>query len=72
MRAHKYGNGMTKEEHRQRHQELHSALDELIADWINHGGGAQPDEHGRIVSGKPIEELLRWSHRQTTEPDHEP
>lgn len=53
---------MTKEEHRQRHVELHCALDELFADFITQ----HPGEHGFI--NRPISELLRWAHEQTIEP----
>jgi hypothetical protein len=54
---------MTKKEHIKRHQELHSSVDELLADFITH-------TH-QLPSKTSIFELLVWSHRQTTEPDHE-
>jgi hypothetical protein len=54
---------MTKDEHRQRHIELHKALDELFADFMSH----HPEE--TKFTDKPIIELIEWSHRQTTEPD---
>ena len=51
---------MNKEEHRQCHVALHEALDELVADFINH------------TTGRPgittINELIYWSYRQTIEP----
>lgn len=54
---------MTQAEHKQRHVELHQALDELLADYIQHGNG-RPRE--------PIFALLSWSASQAgmPEPDH--
>jgi hypothetical protein len=52
----------TKEQHRQRHIELHKALDELIADYM----GETLDFE--ILKG-PVMKLVNWSHKQTTEPD---
>lgn len=53
---------MTDEEHKQRHIELHRAIDELFADFIlNH-----PHEHA--FTEMPIIRLLRWSHEQTEYP----
>lgn len=52
---------MTTEEHKQRHIELHRALDELAADFINHTG--------KLPSTTTIMELVRWSYRQTQNPD---
>lgn len=57
---------MTDEEHRQRHQELHRALDELAADWMAH----QP--RGKLFSNSTILELVRWSFEQTREPSPAP
>ena len=54
---------MTKEEHKKRHLELHKAMDELFADAISHGS---------LGTGKPILELIKWSFKQTVEPDHKP
>ena len=51
---------MTTEEHRQRHIELHRALDELVADWITHAR-ARPSE-GTVL------DLLRWSSSQAEYP----
>jgi hypothetical protein len=51
-----------KESHRQRHIELHQALDELAADWI----AQQP--RGKLFSNTTIMELLQWSFEQTKEP----
>lgn len=50
----------TKKEHKERHVELHKALDELLADWISHTG--------KLPSKTPITELMAWSHQQTLSP----
>ena len=55
---------MTPEEHRNRHIELHRALDELMSDFLRHTG--------RLFSMTTILELARWSHAQTMEPDTDP
>lgn len=52
---------MTKEEHRFRHQELHEALDELVADFIIHN----PD---RVPSKATVLELMHWSAQEKEEP----
>jgi hypothetical protein len=52
-----------EEGHRQRHIELHAALDELLADWACH----QP--RGKVFSNSTITELMEWSHQQTIQPD---
>lgn len=54
---------MTTEEHKQRHIELHRALDELVADFINHTE--------KLPSTTTVMELVRWSHRQTQNPDED-
>ena len=51
-----------KSQHRARHQELHDALDELVADWAIH----QP--RGKMYSNSTIMELVEWSYQQTIEP----
>jgi hypothetical protein len=51
---------MTFEEHRQRHIELHQALDELVADWL-----AQTPA---MPSSSSVMELIRWSNEQTDNP----
>jgi hypothetical protein len=38
-------------------------LDELFADWIEHGNGG---------TQQTVLELIQWSHKQTQGPDHEP
>lgn len=55
---------MTDEEHKQRHVELHKALDELAADWMDH----QSASNGRLFSNTTIMELMEWSHLQTLNP----
>ena len=52
---------MTKEDHIKRHLELHKALDELLADFIDHT--KEPP------LGRPIKDLMEWSHKQTTDPE---
>jgi hypothetical protein len=52
---------MTDQEHIERHIELHSNLDELIADWIS-------QEEVRSFLDRPIKELLEWSYTQTIKP----
>jgi hypothetical protein len=52
---------MTLEEHRQRHQLLHHALDELAADWAHH-------HWGELYSKHSIMELMEWSFQQTRNP----
>ena len=51
---------LTEDEHRQRHIELHQALDELVADWIQH--------KRQLLSQTTIMELVDWSHAQTITP----
>jgi hypothetical protein len=50
------------------HQRWHKALDGLVADWILHGPGPMMD---RRPSERTIMELMKWSFRQTVEPDHD-
>jgi hypothetical protein len=57
---------MTPEAHRERHQQLHKALDELLADYIGHHGD-QPD-----FLNMPIRVLMEWSYQQTKNPDEWP
>lgn len=51
---------MTKEEHRQRHIELHKKLDELIADFIS--------QTNYLPSQTSIHTLMSWSFEQTKNP----
>jgi hypothetical protein len=53
---------MTKTEHKKRHLELHRALDELFADYIEH----HPDQHGFLEM--PLKKLIDWSYDQTQNP----
>lgn len=50
----------TYEQHRQRHKELHHALDELVADWLVETEG--------LPSECSVMELLAWSYEQTVVP----
>ena len=54
---------MTREEHIQRHKELHKSLDELAADWIRHTK-AYP-------SSATVMQLMSWSYEQTIKPTEE-
>jgi len=47
---------MTKEEHAFLHQQLHSSLDELVANFIYHTG--------KLPSKTTIFELILWSTKQ--------
>lgn len=51
---------MTKEKHKQRHEELHKVLDELVADFINHTE--------KMPSKTTVMELMEWSYDQTNNP----
>ena len=50
-----------KELHKQKHAELHSALQELFADYITNTEGRTTDT---------ILDLIAWSAEQKLEPDH--
>lgn len=52
---------MTREEHINRHKELHKALDELFADFIAHAEGHLTNT---------VHELVIWAYQQTQDPDH--
>ncbi len=52
---------ISKEEHIQRHVELHKALDELIADYITHKEG--------LPAETTVMQLIEWSHKQTKDPE---
>lgn len=51
---------LTPDEHKKRHEQLHKALDELVADWIDHTG--------RLPSKATVFELMRWSFHQCENP----
>lgn len=53
---------MTKEEHLNRHRQLHVSLDELFADSIT---------HARLRTKNTIYDLISWSYKQTQKLDHE-
>ena len=57
---------MTPEEHKKRHLELHRALDELFADFIE-----QHPTQGTFLR-MPLQSLLTWSAAQIAGPDHPP
>jgi hypothetical protein len=52
--------------HKQRHKELHHALDELFADYIEQ----HPDEHN--FTQMPLIKLIQWSFAQTKNPTNKP
>ena len=51
---------LTKEEHKQRHIELHKYLDELLADFIKHTG--------KLLDETNLTTFLDWSYQQTQNP----
>ena len=53
---------MDKEKHKKIHIELHAALDQLFADFIQH----HSDRIGFIHM--PLSELISWSYEQTILP----
>ena len=57
---------MTRDEHRQRHELLHTHLDELLADYIGH----HPDDLGILKT--PFGEFLDWSAAQARNPTEQP
>jgi hypothetical protein len=52
---------MTLDDHRERHQELHRRLDELIADYLTQVKGA-------MLTTSSLMDLVKWSNRQTIAP----
>ena len=52
--------GADKKVHQRRHEKLHTALDELVADFITHTK-KRPSETAII-------ELIQWSYEQTITP----
>ncbi len=56
---------LTIEQHREKHAELHKALDELFADYITH----HPDVV--LFTQLPLQVLLQWSYEQTKHPTEE-
>ena len=55
---------MTKEEHAERHDELHGYLDELVADFIKHNG----NKPSPILHTTSVMELMTWSANQIDNP----
>ena len=53
---------MNIEEHKLRHEALHLALDELVADFIQHTSN--------LPSKTPIMDLMKWSNEQRENPIH--
>lgn len=52
---------MNEPDHKQRHQELQEAFDELLADFLVHNSG-------KVPSSTTVLELVEWSYQQTQEP----
>lgn len=52
---------MTREQHIERHKQLHRSLDELVADYLEHHSEAMP-------STTILMDLMKWSHEQTKNP----
>ena len=50
---------MTKEEHIERHKELHKALDELMADFIT---------NTEKMPSTSVMEFAKWAYEQTINP----
>ena len=55
---------MTKEEHIERHKELHKKLGELVADWLGGHVERSPEESAVL-------DLMKWSKQQTVEPEND-
>lgn len=60
----------TVEEHRARHQQLHEALDELIADYafMKFGIPGRAYCTDSFLSTTSVLDLMKWSHEQTISP----
>jgi hypothetical protein len=52
----------TREDHIKRHQELHAALDELLADYVL--------QTEKLLSETNLLELVKWSWEQVQDPTH--
>lgn len=55
---------MTEEQHAKRHEELHKALDELVANWI------ESPEHPTL-SKNTVLDLIVWSSKQQDGTNHQ-
>ncbi len=53
---------ISPEEHLKRHKEFHKFLDEMVADFIQHGDM-------RLPSKTTLMEFMDWAYKQTIEPD---
>jgi hypothetical protein len=56
------GTAMTAAQHRERHKQLHAALDELIADYFAWEVETRPGQEK--LSNTPLVELMKWSNEQ--------
>ncbi|MBV9448530.1 MAG: hypothetical protein JO345_21810 [Streptosporangiaceae bacterium] len=56
---------MTRDEHIERHKQLHAAFDELMADFLFLN-------RGKLPSKTTLAELAEWSYSQTIEPELAP
>jgi hypothetical protein len=54
---------MNQEEHKKRHEELHKALDELVADMIG--------QTTMLPSTTSVMDLMKWSNEQQKNPTNE-
>jgi hypothetical protein len=54
---------LSRNDHIERHIKLHNALDELVADFVQHTK--------KMPSTTTIYELMKWSHEQCSEPTEE-
>lgn len=63
------GHELSRDQHRERHEKLHRALDELWADWLRHHTtpGIEPGKF-KSMDDLTVGELIRWSDQQTIDP----
>ena len=54
---------LTKEQHKKRHIKLHTAFDELLADYV------ECHSEEVLFTKMPIIKLMEWSFKQTKNPD---
>lgn len=55
---------MTTKQHTRRHALLHAALDELVADWINHRGLANQNFFTQDIT---LKDFIKWSGKEATQ-----
>lgn len=60
---------MTRKEHIKRHKMLHAMADELYADYLVHNLPGCPEVQDFFPV--TVNELMSWSHKQTTDPDED-